>query len=248
MARLGLPFAWRHAALQVLLFVVADLLYELVRGVVVGDPGAAFANARGLVDLERDLGIFVEPQLQELALAHRGVIGVANWLYLNVQFTANAAFLAFLYLRRPAAYTRARDAMFAAMGIALVVHLLLPVAPPRLLPGDGFVDTVKSVAHIDQDSGAMSFLVNPYAAVPSMHCCFALLVGLTGARLAGTRRGAAAWMAYPAFVLVLVVITANHFVLDAVAGALTAALGMALAVARSRAVASRAVPAPVTPG
>jgi hypothetical protein len=228
-ARLRLPHSFRHAALQVVAFLVADLLYELVRGLVVGDPAPAFANARALIDLERDLGIFVEPQLQHAVIGHHALIAVANWLYLNVQFTANAAFLAFLYLLRPAAYPRARNAMFTAMGIALVVHLLLPVAPPRMFGADGFVDTVKSVGHIDQDSGAVSLMVNPYAAVPSMHVCFSLLVGLTGASLAATRAARAAWAAYPLLVLGLVLVTANHFVLDAVAGALTAAIAWTLA-------------------
>jgi hypothetical protein len=119
--------------------------------------------------------------------------------------------------------------MVVAMGIALVVHLLLPVAPPRLMTGDGFVDTVKDVSHIDQDTGAAGLMVNPYAAVPSMHVCFALIVGLTGARLARRRPTAAAWAAYPILVTAIVLVTANHFILDAVGGALTAALAWSAA-------------------
>ena len=229
-----LPRTRGHAAAQVLLFVVADLLYEAVRGLVVGRPSAAFAHAHAIVRLERGLGIYVEPAIQRHLIGHPAVLQVANWLYLNVQFTANAAFLAFVYLQRHAAYARARNALFIAMGVALVVHLLLPVAPPRLLPGDGFVDTVKTIAHVDQDTGAVGAMVNPYAAVPSMHVCFALIVGWTGMHLAAHRAVAAAWAAYPLLVVVVVVVTANHFIFDAVTGGCAAAVAVALAAVTSR--------------
>jgi hypothetical protein len=233
MPRMRLPSSRAHAALQAALFLIADLLYEAVRGLVVGHPETALANARAIVGLERTLGIFVEPRIQQAVLGHHGVIAVADWLYLNVQFTANAAFLAFLYLCRHVEYARVRNMMFAAMGIALVVHLRLPVAPPRMLAGEGFVDTVKLLGHIDQDNGAVSTLVNPYAAVPSMHACFALIVGLTGARLTRRRLPRVLWCAYPLLVLAVILVTANHFFLDAAAGALTAAAAWALAGRRA---------------
>jgi hypothetical protein len=218
-----------RAARQVALFVIADLLYESVRGLVVGRSGPALAHAAAIVRLERGLGVFREPEAQRLLLPHTQLVHVANWLYLNVQFTANAAFLAFLYLCRPSAYVRARSAMFAAMGIALVVHLLIPVAPPRMLTYEGFVDTVKTMGAVDQDSGALSFMVNPFAAVPSMHVCFACIVGMTGAALAHRRLAAAVWLAYPVLVTVIVVVTANHFFFDVVAGGLTAAVAWGVA-------------------
>jgi energy-converting hydrogenase Eha subunit C len=229
------------------LFVAADLLYEAVRGLVVGDPGAAMAHAAFVVQVERSIGLFHEAHLQALVLGHTGVVRAANWLYLNVQFTANAAFLAFLFLCRPTAYLRARNAMFVAMGLALVVHLLFPVAPPRMLGSDGFVDTVKTMGGLDQDSGAVGFMVNPYAAVPSMHVCFAIIVGLTGAALATRALSVLAWVSYPVLVSGLVVVTANHFFLDIAAGAVTAGLAWAVAGTRIVPVPGAGVPAAATP-
>jgi hypothetical protein len=220
----------RGAGRQIGLFLFADLLYELVRGLVVGDPAAAMVHAAWVVDLEQATGIFHETAAQAWLLDRsNALVHVANWLYLNVQFTVNAAFLAFLFISRPWAYVRARNAMFISMGIALVIHLLFPVAPPRMLESEGFVDTVKTVGGIDQDTGLAGLMVNPYAAVPSMHMCFAILVGLTGATLAARRATAIAWASYPLLVALIVVVTANHFFVDIVAGALTAGLAWAVA-------------------
>ena len=239
LARVGgrLPHGWPDALRQILLWGLADALYEGVRGVVAGHADTALANARGVVAIERALGIFVEPHLQSLVVRHDALTDVANWLYLNVQFTVNAVFLAFLYAYRNHIFYFVRNMFFVAMGIALVVHLALPVAPPRLLPGLGFEDTIHQVAHINQDTGAVSLFVNPYAAVPSMHMCFALLVGVTGVRMARRRWQRALALAYPALVLVVIVVTANHFLLDAAAGALTAVVAAIVAqhvMARAR--------------
>jgi membrane-associated phospholipid phosphatase len=223
--------------LQLGLWGLADLLYEGVRGLVVRHSDIASANAHSLVSLEKSLGIFWEPHLQSLILGHDSMTEVSDWLYLNIQFTVNAVFLALLYTYRNDIFYFVRNMFFVAMGIALVVHLAVPVAPPRLLPGLGFVDTIHQVAHINQDSGAISLFVNPYAAVPSMHMCFALLVGVTIVRLVSRWWLRALALAYPLLVLVVIVVTANHFLLDAVAGALTALLAGIIAtqvMARAR--------------
>ena len=209
---------------QVFLWGLADLLYEGVRGLVTGRGTVAMANAQSVVAIERSLGIFWEPDVQHLVVGDHGLIVAANWLYVNAQFTVNAVFLAVLYAYRNEIFYFVRNMFFVAMGIALVVHLAIPVAPPRMFPQLGFVDTVRQVARINQDSGAISLFVNPYAAVPSMHMCFALLVGVTGWRLVRRPWLRALLLAYPVLILVIVVITANHFLLDAVAGAVTALL------------------------
>jgi len=220
----ALPKGWRDALVQVFLWGLADLLYEGVRGLVTGRGGVAVANAQSVVSIERSLGIFWEPHVQRLVVGDHDLIVAANWLYVNIQFTVNAVFLAILYAYRNEIFYFVRNMFFVAMGIALVVHLAIPVAPPRMLPQFGFVDTVRQVAHINQDSGAVSLFVNPYAAVPSMHMCFALLVGVIGWRLVRRRWARGLFAAYPLLVLVIIVITANHFLLDAVAGAVVALL------------------------
>ncbi|HEV3228752.1 MAG TPA: phosphatase PAP2 family protein [Solirubrobacteraceae bacterium] len=225
----GLPKGWRDATLQLMLWGLADLLYEGVRGLVTGRGDIALANAQSVVSIERWAGVFVEPRLQHLIVGDRELMEIANWVYLNAQFTVNAVFLAVLYAYRNEIFYFVRNMFFVAMGIALVVHLAVPVAPPRMLPSLGFVDTVHSIAHINQDSGAVSLFVNPYAAVPSMHMCFGLLVGVTGMLLVRRRWLKALLLGYPVVVLLAIVVTANHFLFDAVTGALTALLALLVA-------------------
>jgi hypothetical protein len=232
-----LPHGWHDALLQLGLWGLADLLYEGVRGLVVGHGDVALAHARSLISLEKSLGIFWEPHLQSLIIGHDGLVEASNWAYLNVQFTANAVFLALLYTFRNDIFYFVRNMFFVAMGIALIVHLTLPVAPPRMFPSLGFVDTVRQVQHINQDSGAVSVFVNPYAAVPSMHMCFALLVGVTTLRVVERWWLRVLALLYPLLVLTVIVLTGNHFFLDAAAGALTAALAFVVAaqvMARAR--------------
>ena len=216
------PHGWRDAVLQLGLWALADLLYEGVRGIVAGQQAAALANAQSIVGFEKGIGAFWEPALQRLVIHDHGVMVAANWIYGNAQFTVNAVFLAFIYVYRNEIFYFVRNMFFVAMGIALIVHLAVPVAPPRMLPQYGFVDTVQRIAHINQDSGAISLFVNPYAAVPSMHICFAVLVGITGARLARRWWLKALCAAYPLVVLTVIVVTANHFLFDAAAGVATA--------------------------
>ena len=217
-----LPNGWRDAALQLALWGTADLLYEGVRGLVAGRTDAALANGRAVIALEQATGTFLEPKVQSLFTGSHIVIDAANWVYMNAQFTVNLLFLGVLYAYRNEIFYFVRNMFFVAMGIALVVHLIVPVAPPRMFTQYGFVDTVHTFAHINQDTGAVSVFVNPYAAVPSMHMCFALLVGATAFRLTSRRWLRALAMTYPVLVLAVIVITANHFFFDAVIGAVTA--------------------------
>jgi hypothetical protein len=228
-AGIRLPRTWRDAVLQAALWALADLLYEGVRGIVAGRASVAYANTRSIISLEKATGTFWEPRVQSLILGHRELIDVINWIYLNAQFSVNLLFLAALYIWRNEVFYFVRNMYFVAMGIALIVHLTFPVAPPRLFPQYGFVDTVLLYAHINQDVGAISLFVNPYAAVPSMHMCFSLLVGGTTIRL--TRR---LWLRvigalYPLLVLFAIVSTGNHFIFDAAAGALLAVVAGVIA-------------------
>jgi hypothetical protein len=238
-ARIGrrLPHGWPDAIRQLALWGFADLLYEGVRGLVTGNPSLAFSNAEWLISLERATGTFWEPHLQSLVVGHHELIEAANWVYLNAQFTVNLVFLALLYTFRNEIFYFVRNMFFIAMGVALIVHLALPVAPPRLFPQYGFVDTIHAIAHIDQDTGAVSLFVNPYAAVPSMHMCFSLLVGVSAVRLTHRPWLRAVALLYPLVVLSVILVTGNHFVFDALTGAVVALLAALVAhwvMARAR--------------
>ncbi len=222
-----LPHGWPDLVRQLLLFGGAYALYTLVRGVVDTRTHQAFENARELVALERSLDLFVEPAVHGWAARQPLVIDAASWLYVNSHFTVTVLVLAWLYLFRNERFYFVRNMFMVAMGIALVGYLVFPTAPPRLLGELGFTDSVAAFTGVRSESTEL--LVNPYAAVPSMHVAFALMLGMTMASLA--RRGWAKglWRAYPALVSFVVVATANHWWLDAFAGALTAAVAAACA-------------------
>ena len=205
---------------QIIVFCGAYWLYRLVRGQVDGRAALALENARHLVALEQRLDLFVEPGVHAWAAARPGLLEAAAWLYLNTHFAVTTATLAFIYVARNAHFYFVRNMFTVAMGLALVGYALLPTAPPRLLPEWGFADPVAALA----GGEAVGALANPYAAMPSMHVGFALMLGATMARLVRRGWARALWCGYPALVTLVVLFTANHWVLDAAAGALTAAV------------------------
>jgi len=233
---------------QLALFGGAYYLYRIVRGIVDGQTALAFEHARLLVDLERGLGLFFEPAVQAWASGEEWLLTGANWMYVNSHFVITTTFLIWLYLARNHAYYFVRNMFMIAMGLGLVGYVAFPTAPPRFLPEWGFTDTVAAfVGQAAEDSAAV--LYNPYAAVPSMHVAFALMVAIPAAMLVRPRVLKLLWSAYPAVVTFVVVVTANHFWVDAVLGGLVAAVSAvaaraALARARPEAWAWRTAKAP----
>jgi len=225
-----LPRGRRDALRQLGLVAFAYYLYRMVRGMIDGEVSTAFENARLLVDAERAMGLFFEPALQAWALTVPGLIEVASALYVNTHFLVTTSFIVWLYLRRNDDFYVIRDMFMVAMGVALACYLLFPTAPPRMLPEWGFSDSVVELVGRETSQGA-EVLFNPYAAVPSMHVAFALMVGLPAARLVRSRGLKIAWLAYPCLVTFVVVLTANHYWLDAAFGAMAAAFAARVAFA-----------------
>ena len=226
---LRLPNGRRDAALQVLVWLCVDGLYELVRGLTEGSHVAAFANGTRVVDIERATHTFFEVDLQRLILSDRWLIDVTNFLYMNLHFVLTTVFLAWVYLKRNEVFYFVRNVFIGTMAIAICIHAVFPTAPPRLLTQYGFVDTIFSFSGVDQDQGAISMLVNKYAAVPSVHVGFALIVGVTASILARRRWAKIAWAFYPLLMLYIVVATANHFWFDGFVGILCAGVAVLLA-------------------
>jgi membrane-associated phospholipid phosphatase len=224
-----LPRGWADLIRQIVLFVGAYWLYRLVRGFVDGRAATAFANAREIASFEQSLHTFFEPSVQRWAEAHRLVIDFASWTYVNSHFGVTTAALAWIYLRRNERFYFVRNMFMVSMGIALVLYALFPTAPPRFLPELGFTDSVARFTGVHPESASESVLFNPYAAVPSMHVCFALMLGLPMARMVRSAWAAALWRIYPVLIAWVVIATANHWWTDAVLGALTAALSAAFA-------------------
>jgi hypothetical protein len=172
------------------------------------------------VEVEHSLGLFFEPALQQWVTRHAWIGDAASWMYVNSHFTITTVTLAWLYLRRNERFYGIRDMFMVAMGIALVGYMAFPTAPPRFLPELGFTDPVAALTGV-QSSNA---LFNPYAAVPSMHVAFALMLGVPMARIVRRAWARGLWCAYPALVTFVVIATANHWWFDAFLGALSAAV------------------------
>jgi hypothetical protein len=219
-----LPHGWRDLVRQVFLFVVVYNLYQVVRGIADGRHAVAIANGLHVMHLERSLGTFFEPSFQQAFLAHQWVIEIANWMYFNSHFVITTAFLVWLYLYRNDHFNFVRNMFLVAMGIALVGYLLYPTAPPRMFPAAGFTDTIAAFTNTNQDASFTSLLVNPYAAVPSMHIAFALMVAVSAVNLVRSAWARLLWSVYPLTVLFVIVVTANHFWFDAAVGAMVACM------------------------
>jgi hypothetical protein len=235
---------------QVVLFMAAYQLYRLTRGLV-NDPAAAttaFQNARDLIHAEQALNIFVEPSLQTFAAGQQWLLDGASWMYINAQTSITLGALTWLYLFRNDSFYFVRNMFLVAFGVALIGYAVFPTAPPRFFPEWGFQDSVANLTHVGHDSVTVNSLVNQYAAIPSMHVAFALMIAVPLARLCKHRVTRAIWAVYPFVVVFVIVSTANHFLTDAVLGAATAAFGAwaAAALARTRPAAWAFQPAKAT--
>ena len=217
-----LPNGWLDAISQLALFAGAYYLYRIVRGLVDGQAGLAFENARNLVDFERSVGLFFEPGLQAWARGQEWILVWANWMYVNSHFVVTTTFLIWLYIARNYAFYYVRNMFLVAMTLALAGYLVYPTAPPRFIPEWGFTDTVAAFVG-EGASNSASVLYNPFAAVPSMHVAFALMIAVPAFMLVRNRFLKAFWAIYPALVTFVVMATANHFWMDAALGALVAA-------------------------
>jgi hypothetical protein len=209
---------------QVLLFASTYLAYRLVRSLVEGKATAAFQHARDLISLERTLHFFVEPSVQAWASSSHFLMDLSSWLYVNAQTSVTICALIYLYLRHNKSFYFVRNMFVISMVIALIGYTVFPTAPPRFLPEWGFIDSVSDMTgvHVSHASASMTALFNPYAAVPSMHVAFALMIGWPLARLVRWRLVRLAWFLYPFLMAFVIVATANHFIFDALLGAMTA--------------------------
>ncbi|MGH3002055.1 MAG: phosphatase PAP2 family protein [Gaiellaceae bacterium] len=194
-------------------------LYLGVRAAVYNDDGRRRAdrNAARIVDLERRLGLHVEPRVQRILLPRKRLLTVLNGAYMTLNVGLTVGWLADLYRRGDPAFFRYRTAVALATAGAQPVYLLFPASPPRKL--DHLVDTIAE-AGLDLDSGLVSKLYCPIGAMPSIHLAYAVVVA---AAIRGTGRSRwlrAAAPAYPPAVAFTVLATANHYLLDGIAGAL----------------------------
>ena len=215
---------------EILLVALAFLLYFIVRGVVVNRQDDALANANSIIDFERALGIFWEPRLQQVVLHRQPLIDLFNFIYFWLDFPLIVALGFWLYFFRRHEYTVTRDALLLSGAISLVIYNQFPVMPPRLLPNDLFVGTIEKYNDLSYQAQSLSAFVNPYAALPSLHFGWAMLIGGALFVSVENRLVRAFGLLLPWAQMAAIVFTANHYIIDAFVGAAVCVVGLALAL------------------
>ncbi|WP_367323686.1 phosphatase PAP2 family protein [Streptomyces sp. HUAS ZL42] len=215
---------------EILLIGISYWTYSLIRNAVPEQRAEALRNADWLWRTEHHLGIAVEESVNHAVNSVTWLIVGMNYYYATLHFVITLGVLAWLYRSHPGRYAATRLVLFATTVVALVGYYLYPLAPPRLMNGGGFVDTV--LVHEtwgSMASGDLKNMSNQYAAMPSMHIGWSVWCGLTIFALARIPWVRVLGLLYPAATLVVIVATANHFWLDAVGGVLCLAFGFAVA-------------------
>ncbi|MFD5857531.1 bifunctional glycosyltransferase 87/phosphatase PAP2 family protein [Streptomyces chartreusis] len=235
---------------ELLLIRVTYYAYAQIRLAAAGgsnSAGRVTAEEHGeeIHSIERALGIDIEHWANHAVVQVDWLRGFFDFYYESFHFGVPLAILAVLYWRRPVDYRWARTAIGFATVFALIGFWLYPLAPPRLMPGLGFIDTVHGPQDFTQpDYGTLTELTNQYAAMPSLHFGWSLWCGLVILILAPRWWMKALGLLHPLFTVTAIVVTGNHWVLDAVGGAAVVGAGFAVTYLfqgpRARAVTARA--------
>ncbi len=210
--------------------VLAFLCYFLVRGGVVDRPGEALQNARWIIDLQRSLGLFVEPAVNAWTLRAPWRVDLFNFVYFWLDFPLIVAVGGLLFWRSRYHYTVLRDSMLLSGALALVFYWTFPVAPPRFLPEWGFVDTMREFSQLSYQAQSLQPFVNPFASVPSLHVGWSLLLTIVLFRVATRRAVRVAGVVVLGLQSVAVIATANHYLFDAAVGVAVSLLALVIAV------------------
>ncbi|WP_245974555.1 phosphatase PAP2 family protein [Thermomonospora umbrina] len=210
------PPIWRELLLIALFYSAYTVTRLVLNG---GGTAVAFRNAADILAVERALGLDVEQVLNEALLEVSWLARAANYFYATAHFAVTLGIVVWLYRFRPQHYRWLRTALLVATGVALVGFWLYPLAPPRFLPAEGFVDPVQALGSWGLYSGqSAGTLTNQYAAMPSMHAGWALWCGFVLVWLGTQRWVRALGVLYPLVTVLVILGTANHYILDAVVG------------------------------
>jgi membrane-associated phospholipid phosphatase len=215
----------RDLATQVVIVVAAALLYFGVRGLTEGNEQLAVHNAERVLRIEEGIGLAVEGSLQALILDRHGLVTLANWIYIWGHWPVIITVLAWLFARHREHYRLLLRSMLISGAIGLFMFALYPVSPPRLMPGHEFVDTVTELSRSYRVLQPPS-LVNKYAALPSLHVGWNLLVGIVVFRASRNVALRVFAVASPMLMMAAVVLTGNHYVVDGFVGSIVACIGL----------------------
>jgi hypothetical protein len=204
-------------ARELFLMLPAALLYFLVRGLVHARADDAMHNADRVIHFEQTLGIFHEASFQRQIVSSDTLVTLFNWMYIWGHWPVITAVLTWLVIRHKDEFPTYRNALLLSGALAMLIFMFFPVAPPRLTEGFGFVDTV--TLHSDSYRVLQpTSLTNPFASVPSLHFGWDLLMGIALFRLASHRAARLLGLLLPVAMLLAIVLTGNHYLIDAVLG------------------------------
>jgi hypothetical protein len=213
LGRRVLPRGWRDFGIQLGIWFGFYFTYLVVRHLTDRDPGKAFVNGLRVISFEQRLTHHLfELTVERIADSSSMLLTATAWTYWNSEFTVIGLALLWVYLRRHDGFIRFRNTILLANLIGLVGFWLMPTAPPWMFPDKGFVAGVNHSSELLQTFG------NSYAAMPSLHAADALIVAFFLVTTSRTIWAKALWTLWPLWVWFSVVATANHFVLDVLAG------------------------------
>ena len=251
MRRQRRPKLWQEIAFIAFSYWV----YSMIRNAVPTHVTPAEQHARSIFDAEKLLGIDIEHTLNGFVNAeHWGgwhwLANVSDYYYAIMHFVVVLGVLVWVYVKHPLNYRSARTVLYAANGLAAIVFWVYPLAPPRLMPGQGFIDTVvKYHTWGSWGSGGVAKISNQFAAMPSLHIGWSLWAGITLFMLTSRWWVRALAVLYPMVTFFVIIGTANHFVLDAVGGVVVLGCGFAIQhLLTGRAVYAQTGPDALEPG
>lgn len=231
--RISLP-RWRGGLREVALVLSVYGAYWLTRGSLPDRVFDAVQNAYNIVDLQRYLGFFWEHDIQSWFLRSSFLVDLANAVYTYFYYPVLVLFAIWAYNRHRKQYIVARNVFLVSAGIGFLCFVFYPVAPPRMLLSLGFVDTMAQYGAVDYGSSFFRTFANPYAAMPSLHFGWVLLVGISTIYVAKAIWLKVVGVIVPISMLIAIIATGNHFILDAIAGAIVIGIAYGLVVLFNR--------------
>ena len=220
--------SWLGIIREVGIVALAALVYFAARGLIETRAAQAYEHASWVVSFERSIGIFRESWFQGWIVDRNWLIDLSNAVYIYGHWPVIAATLVWLLIRHRQMFQVYRSALLISGAIGIVFFVMFPLAPPRFLTGLGFVDTVSLHSQAYRVLQPPS-LTNQYAAMPSLHVGWNLLMGIAIVTQTRYLFWKVFGVAMPLLMFVATIVTANHFIVDGLAGATIALVGLAVA-------------------
>lgn len=241
------PLGLRDFAFQIAILSSTYVAYTLSRAAAQGAEEVAVANGTAVMQAEKSLGIYVEPWLQTQVSHAEPVIHGLNWFYVNVHLPVIIGVLIWLYMDHRHEFPFFRNWFLALNALGVLCYVLIPTAPPRLVPSSGIVDTLFIMSDQNFQGGLLGVFANPYAAMPSLHVGYALFAAMTLGMLVRRRWVRMLGYSYPLSMLAAITVTGNHWLLDSLGGALVcgAAYVFVARLSRQSAASAELLPVPL---